>query len=122
MSQSEYARAGVDYGKIEPFKRAMQDVGRRTLDFPRRRQVTVHPMAHGAAFHYNGPYQHQWVSTQEGLGNKNWIAEWMGMHAGTSRSYYEGIGVDAALMAVNDVVAQGAMPVVYTDEVAAGDS
>jgi len=60
--------------------------------------------------------------TQEGLGNKNWIAEWMYQHAGTGRTYYEGIGIDAALMAANDVICQGALPVVFTDEVAAGDS
>jgi len=39
---------------------------------------------------------------QEGLGNKNWIAEWMYQHAGTGRTYYEGIGIDTALMAVVD--------------------
>jgi len=60
--------------------------------------------------------------TQEGLGNKNWIAEWMYQRAGTGRTYYEGIGIDAALMAANDVICQGALPVIYTDEVAAGDS
>jgi len=60
--------------------------------------------------------------TQEGLGNKNWIAEWMYQHAGTGRTYYEGIGIDAALMAANDVICQGALPVIFTDEVAAGDS
>jgi phosphoribosylformylglycinamidine cyclo-ligase len=60
--------------------------------------------------------------TQEGLGNKNWIAEWMYQHAGTGRTYYEGIGIDTALMAANDVICQGALPVIYTDEVAAGDS
>lgn len=63
-----------------------------------------------------------WCKTQEGLGNKNWIAEWMYQYAGDGRTHYEWIGWDAGLMAVNDVIAQGAMPVVYLDEVAAGDS
>src|SRR3989338_11601748 len=62
-----------------------------------------------------------WCSTQEGLGNKNWIAEWMYQNAGTGRTYYEGIGIDAVLMAANDNVAQGADPFLYTDEVAVGD-
>ncbi|TSC77243.1 MAG: phosphoribosylformylglycinamidine cyclo-ligase [Parcubacteria group bacterium Gr01-1014_31] len=119
---SEYAEAGVDYGKIAPFKRAMQAVGRRTLEFPRRHHVVVEPMAHGATYYFTGSFAHAWVQTTEGLGNKNWIAEWMRLFAGTGRSYYQGIGIDTALMAVNDVIAQGAMPVVYTDEVAAGDS
>lgn len=121
----EYAQAGVDYPKIEPFKRAMQEMGKRTLSFPNRRGVFINEEAvavHGAIFEYRGDHPHLWCKTQEGLGNKNWIAEWMYQNSGTDRTYYEGIGIDTALMAVNDVIAQGAMPVVYTDEVAAGDS
>lgn len=121
----EYAEAGVNYAEIEPFKRAMIEVGRRTLNFPNRYGVFVNKEvlhAHGTVFEYRGGLPHIWCKTQEGLGNKNWIAEWMHQFAGTGRTYYEGIGIDAALMAVNDVIAQGAMPVIYTDEVAAGDS
>jgi phosphoribosylformylglycinamidine cyclo-ligase len=121
----EYAQAGVDYTKIEPFKHAMVEVGKRTLAFPNRRGVFINEgvlHAHGAVYEYRGGLPHIWCNTQEGLGNKNWIAEWMYQYAGTGRTYYEGIGIDTALMAVNDVIAQGAMPVVYTDEVAAGDS
>ncbi|HUU37380.1 MAG TPA: AIR synthase-related protein [Candidatus Desulfaltia sp.] len=124
-AKSEYATAGVDYTKIEPFKMAMVRAGKRTLEFPNGRGVYVDPDsvgAHGAVFLYRGAEPHLWCMTQEGLGNKNWIAEWMYQHAGTGRTYYEGIGIDTALMAANDVICQGAMPVIYTDEVAAGDS
>ncbi|HSA96043.1 MAG TPA: AIR synthase-related protein [Acidobacteriota bacterium] len=125
LFESENARAGVDYAKIEPFKMAMVRAGKRTLSFPNRRGVYVDAEsvgAHGAVFEYRGGQPHVWCMTQEGLGNKNWIAEWMYQHAGTGRTYYEGIGIDTALMAANDVICQGALPVVYTDEVAAGDS
>ncbi len=125
VSKSENAQAGVDYAKIEPFKMAMVRAGKRTLAFPNRRGVYVDAEsvgAHGAVFEYRGGQPHVWCMTQEGLGNKNWIAEWMYQHAGTGRTYYEGIGIDTALMAANDVICQGALPVVYTDEVAAGDS
>jgi len=124
IEKGEYAQAGVDYTKIEPFKQAMIEVGKRTLTFPNRRGVfikkTLH--AHGAVFEYRGDLPHIWCQTQEGLGNKNWIAEWMYQFSGKNRTFYDGIGIDVALMAANDVIAQGAMPVVYTDEVAAGDS
>jgi len=125
MEKSEYAKAGVDYTKIEPFKQAMVEVGKKTLTFPNRRMVFINEEvlhAHGALYEYRGGLPHIWCKTQEGLGNKNWIAEWMYQFAGTGRTYYEGIGIDTALMAINDVIAQGAMPVIYTDEVAAGDS
>jgi phosphoribosylformylglycinamidine cyclo-ligase len=125
QTKSEYARAGVDYSKIEPFKMAMVGAGKRTLKFPNRRNVFVDVDSvgtHGAVFQFRGSGPHLWCMTQEGLGNKNWIAEWMYQHAGTGRTYYEGIGIDTALMAANDVICQGALPVIYTDEVAAGDS
>jgi phosphoribosylformylglycinamidine cyclo-ligase len=116
----------VDYEKIQPFKEAMAEMGKKTLSFPNRRGVYIVGEAlhsHGAVYEYRGNAQEiSWCQTQEGLGNKNWIAEWMYQFAGTGRTYYEGIGIDTALMAVNDVIAQGAMPVIYTDEVAAGDS
>jgi len=123
--KSEYAQAGVDYTKIEPFKMAMVDAGRRTLNFPNERDVYIEEDSlglHGVVFRYRGTRPHLWCMTQEGLGNKNWIAEWMYQHAGTGRTYHEGIGIDTALMAANDVICQGALPVIYTDEVAAGDS
>jgi phosphoribosylformylglycinamidine cyclo-ligase len=123
--KSEYARAGVDYTKIEPFKMAMVSAGKRTLEFPNKRGVYIEAGslgAHGVVFRYRGVKTHSWCMTQEGLGNKNWIAEWMHQHAGSGRTYYEGIGIDTALMAANDVICQGALPVIYTDEVAAGDS
>jgi phosphoribosylformylglycinamidine cyclo-ligase len=125
QASSEYAKAGVDYTKIEPFKMAMVDAGKRTLKFPNKRDVHIEEEslgAHGVVFSYRGAKSHLWCKTQEGLGNKNWIAEWMYQHAGTGRTYYDGIGIDTALMAANDVICQGALPVIYTDEVAAGDS
>lgn len=122
-SQSEYAAAGVDYTKIGPFKAAMQAVSRRTMHFPHRRHVLVESLDHGSTVEYVGEAAtHAFSGTKEGLGNKNWIAAWMAQCAGTDRTYYDGIGIDTALMAVNDLAASGALPVLYLDEVAAGDS
>lgn len=122
MSKSEYAQAGVDYEKIGPFKRAMQQVAQQTLAFPNRRGVHVSDKvnAHGAVYWYEGNQKHFWCKTQEGLGNLNWVAEWMYQHTGTS--YYDVAARAAALIIAIDVIAQGAMPVIWTDEVAAGDS
>lgn len=120
-----YAAAGVDYTKIQPFKDAMVSCGKRTVKFPLKRGVHVPDglvHTHGAVFQYIGENQPIWVNTIEGLGNKNWIAEWMYQFSGTGQTYYEGIGDDTMQMAVNDALAQGALPVVYLDEVAAGTS
>ena len=140
--KSEYALAGVDYTKLEPFKQIMIETGKKTLAFPNRKRVFINEdilHSHGAFdeflrlhpkylwnllawMQYYFGEQPIWCKTQEGLGNKNWIAEWMYQYDGTGNSYYWGIAIDVALMAVNDLIAQGATPVIYTDEVAAGDS
>src|SRR6478609_9268591 len=116
--QSEYAKAGVDYTLMEPFKRAMIAAGKKTLAFPNRRNIFVNDEvvhSHGAVYEYRGGEAHIWCKTQEGLGTKNWIAEWMYANEGTGRTYYDSIAIDTALMAVNDVIAQGAMPAIFTD-------
>ena len=122
---SDYARSGVDYSMITGFKNEMIRAARRTVEFPNRRGVVVEEgllHSHGGVFRYTGEQEHLWCQTTEGLGNKNWVAEWMREFSGLGGTFYENIGWDSALMAVNDVIAQGALPVTYTDEVAAGDS
>lgn len=125
MNKSEYAQSGVDYSVMEPFKQAMIAAGKKTLSFPNKREVFVKEEvmhAHGAVFEYRGSFPHIWCHTHEDLGNKTWIAEWMYENEGSGKTYYDAIAKDAALMVVNDVVAQGAMPVVFTDQIEAGDS
>jgi phosphoribosylformylglycinamidine cyclo-ligase len=121
--ETEYAKAGVDYTIMEPFKMAMIRAGKKTLRFPEKRQVFINQdaaHAHGAVFEYRGNLPHMWCKTQEDLGNKNWIAEWMYQHTG--KTYYDSIAVDTALIVVNDVIAQGAMPVVFNDQLEASES
>lgn len=123
MQKSEYAKSGVDYTVMEPFKMAMIEAGKKTLHFPEKRGVyivkdAIH--AHGAVFEYRGKDQPIWCKTQEDLGNKNWIAEWM--YQNTGKTYYDSIAIDTALIVVNDVIAQGALPVVFNDQIEASDS
>lgn len=123
--KSAYAKAGVDYSLMEPFKQAMIGAGKKTISFPNRRDVYIREdimHSHGAVFEYRGNQDHIWAQTQEGLGNKNWIAEWMYLREGTGKTYYDSIGIDTALMIVNDLIAQGAMPVVFTDHIDVGHS
>ena len=95
---------------------AMVAAGKKTLRFPEKRGVYINTdatHAHGAVFEYRGNESHIWCKTQEDLGNKNWIAEWMYQQNPTGRTYYYAIAIDTALIAVNDVIAQGAMPVIF---------
>ena len=102
---------------------AMIAAGKKTLKFPNKRGVYINEdatHAHGAVFEYRGTSPHIWCQTQEDLGNKNWIAEWM--YEKTGKTYYDSIAIDTALIVVNDVIAQGAMPVVFTDQLEASES
>jgi phosphoribosylformylglycinamidine cyclo-ligase len=122
---NEYAKSGVDYSQLEPFKMAMIAAGKKTLIFPEKREVFINSdvvHSHGAVFEYRGNKSHMWCQTQEGLGNKNWVAEWMYENSGTGKTYHDLIAVDVALMAANDCLAQGAMPVVFTDHIEANSS
>src|SRR3989338_4633459 len=119
--KSEYAKAGVDYTVMEPFKMAMIEAGRKTLKFPNKRCVYINEdatHAHGAVFEYRGSEAHIWCKTQEDLGNKNWIAEWM--YERTGKSYYENIAIDTALIVVNDVIAP-AKRLITGKKLSAGD-
>ena len=118
---SIYAQSGVDYQRIGVFKDMMRAVTELTLRLPARRHVTVIPTDHAPLFQYYGGYEVYYSTLIEGLGNKNWIAEWMYEKTGDA-DYFAGIGIDTALMAVNDLITTGAMPFLYVDEVAAGDS
>jgi phosphoribosylformylglycinamidine cyclo-ligase len=125
MSKSAYAKAGVDYSQVEPFKRAMIEAGKRTVAFPNKREVYINRdvmHSHGAVYEYRGTLPHVWCTTQEGLGNKNWIAEWMYENEGAGKTYYDAIAKDTALMCANDCIAQGAMPVVFCDHIDASSS
>ena len=117
QSNDEYARLGIDYRKMGPWKDAVVEMGRTTFSFPSRYNVVVEP---DGTYWYLGRGSPRWRSVTEGLGHKNLIAEWMYQNAGTGRTYHEHIGEDVMLMAVNDL--KGALPVVYTDEVASGSS
>lgn len=114
-----YAKAGVDYKDLQPFKDQMVAMGKRTYGFPLAagaKVVADVPHSHGAIFEIGGTL---FVLTIEGLGNKNWIAEWMYLMTGDPR-WFAGIGIDTILMASNDNIAQGAIPLIYVDEVTVG--
>ena len=122
---NENALAGVDYGKIKPFKDRMVAIAQETRHLPEGRGVFIEPgfNAHAVAYEYRGSLPHRWVATKEGLGNKAWIAMLLnqqGLADPTGRFHFGGIGVDTFLMGANDNAAHGGWPVILTDEVSVG--
>ncbi len=124
MSSTYAEEGGVDYRKLQAFKDMMVAVGRSTRTNPNRKGVFLidAPHSHGAIIEYRGPEPHRLVLTIEGLGNKNWLAEWMYMHDPAGGSRYDNIAQDLMMMGINDNIAQGADPFLMSDEIAAGTS
>jgi phosphoribosylformylglycinamidine cyclo-ligase len=120
--KGEYALSGVDYTEIEGFKRTMQEVGSRTLEFPRfRRDMIVSPHGHGVSWKYVGPHPHTPSATKEGLGNQDLITTWMDILVPKSdRSWWSNVAYNTMMMGVGDNIAIGARPIVALDEIAAG--
>ena len=122
--KSEYAASGVDYTKIEPFKMAMVRAGKRTL----HSRTAGACLSTESAWAPTAPFidigrQSLSLVHDPGRPGKQELDRGMDVSACRDREdYYEGIGIDTALMAANDVICQGALPVIFTDEVAAGDS
>lgn len=117
---NEYAKAGVDPSLINPFKARMGHVCQVTRALPKRWQCEVFE---DGTWRYTGDRRtRNGKPIIEGLGNKNWLAEWMYLFSGQRRTYYECVMFCNAMMAVNDFIVAGGMPVTYNDEVAAGDS
>lgn len=117
---NEYKDAGLNYELIQPFKDRMVEVGKMTRNFPNRRDVYI--VGNNPVLEYRGGKPHCWKTMLEGLGNKDWIAQWMYQFGGTGKTYFDAIAVDGALMGVNDILATGALPVGYHDEVVAKTS
>ena len=121
-SGSLYAeRGGVDYRLLQTFKDKMIAVSQRTRELPLKRGVRLLdlPHSHGAVFQIGDLIL---VSTLEGLGNKDWLAQLMFELDPSGGSRIKGCAIDTALMAVNDAAAHGAMPVVLADEITARKS
>jgi phosphoribosylformylglycinamidine cyclo-ligase len=115
-----YALSGVNRAAIKPFKVMIGDVVQRTKDFSLARGMRVWPGEHGTLYQYLGRGRYIGGITQEGLGNKSWIAMWMRKHVGTGLTYNDNVSYCMAMMGVNDVIAQGALPFAINDEVSAG--
>jgi phosphoribosylformylglycinamidine cyclo-ligase len=114
----EYAKAGVNYKLIQPFKELMKETGRQTHSFPNKRGVFV--LDDNETFQYQGNLPNAWRTVQEGLGNKDWAAEWMRQYCNEDehQKNFFGVAIDLAMMAANDVLSRGALPVIYHNEVA----
>ncbi|MAE95181.1 MAG: phosphoribosylformylglycinamidine cyclo-ligase [Deltaproteobacteria bacterium] len=109
-SAPAYARAGVDLDKDEGFIDEIKEISRSTF------RPEILSSIGGFAGLFKAPERYQspiFVAGADGVGTKLKLAALLGR--------YDTIGIDCVAMVVNDLVVQGAEPLVFLDYLAMGE-
>jgi phosphoribosylformylglycinamidine cyclo-ligase len=109
-SAPTYARAGVDLDRDEGFVAQIKEIGRSTF------RPEVLSSIGGFAGLFKAPERYRdpvLVASADGVGTKLRLAALLGR--------YDTIGIDCVAMVVNDLVVQGAEPLVFLDYLAMGE-
>jgi len=120
MTRLSYEQSGVDYDRLDAFKRACQKAAATTMD-----ALVAHGAAEPAGARGESAYlietpNEYLAHVEEGLGTKNLVAD--AMLERTGESFYRNIGVDTVATIVNDLVTTGALPLVVAMHAAVGDA
>src|SRR5688572_19955091 len=116
----DYEKAGVNYDRLDAFKRACQRAAAGTAG-----ALAAHGMSEPASIRGESAYlietpDDYLAHVEEGLGTKNLIAD--AMFKLTGQSFYRQIGIDTVATIVNDLATTGALPVSVAMHAAVGDS
>src|SRR5688572_4015983 len=106
-----YEQAGVDYDRLDAFKRACQRAAATTTG-------ALAAIRGESAYLIETPDEYL-AHVEEGLGTKNLIAD--AMQKLTGRSFYRNVGIDTVATIVNDLITTGALPVSVAMHAAVGD-
>jgi phosphoribosylformylglycinamidine cyclo-ligase len=114
-----YEQAGVNYDRLDAFKRACQRAAASTTS-----ALAAHGFSEPAAIRGESAYLIEapgeyLAHVEEGLGTKNLVAD--AMQALTGRSFYRRIGIDTVATIVNDLITTGALPLSVAMHAAVGD-
>ena len=115
-----YQSTGVNYYAMDPFKRLAQLRAKETSGNLSRFGMKEIEASRGESAYVWEEQDGYRAFVIEGLGTKNLVADETRRFSG--KTHYDAIAQDVALIVVNDVIAQGAMPVIFTDQVEAGDA
>ena len=120
MAGLSYEQSGVDYDRLDAFKRACQQAAATTTSALREHGLSEPASIRGeSAYLMEGPEEYL-AHVEEGLGTKNLVAD--AMLKLTGRSYYRNIGIDTVATIVNDLVTTGALPISVAMHAAVGDA
>jgi phosphoribosylformylglycinamidine cyclo-ligase len=119
MSGLSYEQSGVNYDRLDAFKRACQRAATMTLGALGPLGVSEPAGIRGESAYLLETPDEFLAHVEEGLGTKNLVAD--EMHRRTGRSFYRNIGIDTVATIVNDLITTGAMPISVAMHAAVGD-
>ncbi|HXE52431.1 MAG TPA: AIR synthase-related protein [Tepidisphaeraceae bacterium] len=119
MSGLSYEQSGVNYDRLDAFKRACQRAASATRD-----ALTSHGMSEPRDIRGESAYlietpDEYLAHVEEGLGTKNLVTD--AMLKLTGRSFYRNAGIDTVATIVNDLITTGALPISVAMHAAVGD-
>ncbi|MGC4034051.1 MAG: AIR synthase-related protein [Tepidisphaeraceae bacterium] len=115
-----YAAAGVNYDRLDAFKRACQQAARTTIAGLNGLGYKEVDASRGDSAYLLEADDHYLAHVEEGLGTKNLIAD--AMQTLTGECFYDAVAIDTVATIVNDLVTCGALPVSVAMHAGVGDS
>jgi phosphoribosylformylglycinamidine cyclo-ligase len=120
MSGLSYENSGVNYDRLDAFKRACQRAAAPTAAV-----LAGHGLSEPAGIRGESAYllespDEYLAHVEEGLGTKNLIADAMAKLTG--KTWYRAMGIDTVATIVNDLVTTGALPISVAMHAAVGDA
>ena len=115
-----YDAAGVDYDRLDAFKRACQAAAAATSDLLDRHGLSEVAGTRGESAYLIETPDGYLAHVEEGLGTKNLVAD--KMKELTGRCFYHGIGIDTVATIANDLITTGALPISVAMHAAVGDA
>jgi len=115
-----YESAGVNYDRLDAFKRACQQAARTTIGALNAHGYREPETTRGESAYLIEADNEYLAHVEEGLGTKNLVADAMARLTG--KCFYHAIGVDTVATMVNDLITCGALPISIAMHAAVGDS
>jgi phosphoribosylformylglycinamidine cyclo-ligase len=119
MQPLSYESAGVNYDRLDAFKRACQRAAATTTSALADHDLREPESIRGESAYLLEAADQYLAHVEEGLGTKNLVAD--AMLELTGRSFYRHVGIDTVATIVNDLITCGALPVSVAMHAAVGD-
>lgn len=120
MSGLSYQQSGVNYDRLDAFKRACQRAAAQTTSALASHSLLEPADIRGESAYLLEAADEYLAHVEEGLGTKNLVAD--AMEKLGRRGFYRNIGIDTVATMVNDLITVGAMPVSIAMHAAVGDA